>query len=302
MPQHRHGSEEDLARVGRTENEVTTIPTDLSKSVVEDTLGVTGEPDLSNIVEAIRSLAVPISALRPDPRNARKHGKENLEAIAKSLKDFKQQKPIVVSSDGIILAGNGTVSAAKSLGWTHVAAVRSDLSGTDATAFAIADNRTAELAEWDRGELASLLREIPENRVVGFSTEDLTAILSPPTLSGKYSVKIVPPVYEPKGTCPPVDELVDREKTRALVEEIENSETIRPEVARLLRFAAERHSVFDYAKIAEFYCHASADEKRLFEKSGLVIIDLGSAIENGFVELTDRIVALSAQEEGSDEE
>jgi len=159
--------------MGRTENEVN----DISKNIVEETLGVTGEPDLSSIVEGLRSLAVPISSLRPDPRNARKHGKANMTAIEDSLKKFGQQKPIVVSADGTILAGNGTVEAAKKIGWTHVAAVRSNLSGSDATGFAIADNRTAELAEWDKVELATLLSEMPKECAIGFTDREMSQIL-----------------------------------------------------------------------------------------------------------------------------
>jgi hypothetical protein len=152
--------------------------TDVSKTVIEETLGVTGEPDLSMIVEGLRPLAVPISKLRPDPRNARKHGKANLAAVEDSLRKFGQQKPIVVDGDGMIIAGNGTVEAAKSLGWTHVAAVRSNLSGPEAVGFALADNRTAELAEWDKVELARLVSEIPENLVVGFDDDERKRVLA----------------------------------------------------------------------------------------------------------------------------
>ena len=171
------------------------MPTDIKEGVVETTLGVTGEPDLSMIVEGIRSLAVPISTLKPDPRNARKHGKVNLAAIEDSLRKFGQQKPIVVSADGIILAGNGTVEAAKAIGWTHVAAVRSNLSGSEAVGFALADNRTAELAEWDKVELARLVSEIPENLVVGFDEEErkrVLAALTTPTVPVSFSARSEP--------------------------------------------------------------------------------------------------------------
>lgn len=174
---------------------MSSVSTDVSKSLVEETLGVTGEPDLSKIVEGIRPLAVPISTLRPDPRNARKHGKANLAAIEDSLSKFGQQKPIVVSSDGIILAGNGTVEAAKKLGWTHVAAVRSNLSGSDAIGFALADNRTAELAEWDKVELAKLVSEIPTDRVVGFDEKErerVLAALSTPTVPVSFAARAEP--------------------------------------------------------------------------------------------------------------
>jgi ParB-like chromosome segregation protein Spo0J len=53
-------------------------------------------------------------------QNARKHSDENLSAIASSLKEFGQRKPIVITFDNVIVAGNGTVEAAKFLGWSDV--------------------------------------------------------------------------------------------------------------------------------------------------------------------------------------
>ena len=89
-----------------------------------------------------------ITELSLDPSNVRKHGRKNLDAIKASLRKFGQQKPIVVDAKGIVLAGNGTLAAAQELGWQEIDVVRSELAGVEATAFAIADNRTAELAEW----------------------------------------------------------------------------------------------------------------------------------------------------------
>ena len=100
---------------------------------------------------------VAISSLVPDPANVRKHGAKNLDAIKGSLARFGQQKPIVVSAAGVVVAGNGTLAAAVALGWTEIDVVRSPLVGSEATAYAIADNRTAELAEWDDDALAQTL-------------------------------------------------------------------------------------------------------------------------------------------------
>lgn len=90
-----------------------------------------------------------LSTLSQDPANVRKHNTRNIEAIAASLRAFGQQTPIVVDSRSIILKGNGTYEAAKSLGWDHIDIIRTQLSGPEAMAYAIADNRTGELAEWD---------------------------------------------------------------------------------------------------------------------------------------------------------
>jgi len=104
---------------------------------------------------------ISITELSLDPRNARKHSQRNLDAIAASLKKFGQRKPIVVHR-GVVLAGNGTLEAAKTLGWTEidVAEVPDDWDDETAKAYALADNRTAELAEWDESELAKQLLEL----------------------------------------------------------------------------------------------------------------------------------------------
>lgn len=100
---------------------------------------------------------VPIASLTIDPANARKHPEKNLDAIRGSLARFGQQKPIVVDSSNVVRAGNGTLEAARSLGWTEIAVIVSDLAGAEMQAFAIADNRTAELATWDDEVLQATL-------------------------------------------------------------------------------------------------------------------------------------------------
>lgn len=107
---------------------------------------------------AVEDIAV--DALTFDPANVRKHPEANLAAIKASLTRFGQQKPIVVDAKGVVVAGNGTLAAAKALGWRTVKAVRTNLTGAEATAFAIADNRTAELAEWDEASLHAQLAAI----------------------------------------------------------------------------------------------------------------------------------------------
>lgn len=122
---------------------------------------------------------VELADLKLDPRNARAHDARNLQAIAESLRRFGQQKPIVIDADGVVIADNGTVEAARSLGWTSIDAVRTQLSGADAVAYTLADNRTAELAHWHTEALASLLGSLDEDVVqaIGWDAKDLAAIL-----------------------------------------------------------------------------------------------------------------------------
>jgi DNA modification methylase len=114
---------------------------------------------------------LPIKDLTPDPHNARQHDEKNLKAIQGSLKEFGQRKPIVITEAGVIVAGNGTVEAAKRLGWLEIAAVKvpNDWTAEQTKAFALADNRTAELAAWSPEVLSSQLLELEE---AGFEIEE----------------------------------------------------------------------------------------------------------------------------------
>lgn len=112
-----------------------------------------------------------------DPNNARTHDNANLEAIAGSLTKFGQRKPIVIDADNVVVAGNGTVTAAKSLGWTEIQAVRvpADWTPDEIKAFALADNRTAELASWDAQTLDEQLLDLQladfDLIAIGFNVE-----------------------------------------------------------------------------------------------------------------------------------
>lgn len=110
--------------------------------------------------ESLRPLLVEVGSLRFDEQNARSHPPESIKVIKASLKRFGQQKPIVVDADERVLAGNGTLQAARELGWTHLAVSRTSLSGLDAKAYAITDNRSAELSHWDEDLLPEMLQEL----------------------------------------------------------------------------------------------------------------------------------------------
>ncbi len=101
-----------------------------------------------------------------------------------SLSKFGQQKAIVVGEDNIVIAGNGTLEAAKRLGWDTIDVRRSGLKSDEATAYAIADNRSAELAEWDDPVLGDILSELKESGWelddLGFNDEDIKNLIQTP--------------------------------------------------------------------------------------------------------------------------
>ncbi len=237
----------------------------------------------------------PIGKLKPDKKNARVHGEKNIEAIKSSLKKFGQQKNIVILKDGTVIAGNGQLQAAKSLGWKKLAV--SVFSGTaqEAKAFAIADNRTAELASWDEDNLAEALKSLSVDYDLndfGFdkldlSTEAVDPVGEQATLS-EYSKKLDTPIYTPKGKKPTIDQLSNERRAAELIKKIKASKISEVEKVFLIK-AASRHIVFDYHMIAEYYCHASKEAKGLMEESALVIIDFKKAVEKGYVVLSQEI-------------
>ena len=135
---------------------------------------------------------IPIAELDLDPANVRQHDEKNLAAIKSSLKRFGQQKPIVVDPKGIVIAGNGTLTAARALGWDRIRIVRTQLEGSEATAYAIADNRTAELATWDDDALMQQLSalDLEDSALVeaaGFSAAELEGMVD--GLLGEKDIK-----------------------------------------------------------------------------------------------------------------
>lgn len=127
-----------------------------------------GAPSVAAIVTAeyiaadLRPLAVPIETLQHAPDNARRHADADLWALAESLRLHGQRKPVVAKRTyrGIanaVLAGNGTLIAGRRLlGWSHLAVTWFDGTDDEAREYAIRDNRTQELSEWDSGQLAAL--------------------------------------------------------------------------------------------------------------------------------------------------
>ena len=131
--------------------------------------------------EDLKLERVAISDLHPDPSNARHHSNKNLRSIEGSLKRFGQQAPIVVDEHGVVVAGNGRLVAAEKLGWTHLWVIRTTLGEVDRVAYALADNRTSELATWDPEALAVHLGALQDVDFdlgeIGFDDIDLRKLL-----------------------------------------------------------------------------------------------------------------------------
>jgi ParB-like chromosome segregation protein Spo0J len=104
-----------------------------------------------------------LDQLKPDPGNPKQHGSRQIRQIAKSIQKFGFNAPILIDGNNVILAGHGRVLALQQLAWRRVPVIRIEhLTPAQAAAYAIADNRLAELAVWDEHLLGERFRELSE--------------------------------------------------------------------------------------------------------------------------------------------
>jgi ParB/Sulfiredoxin domain len=121
-----------------------------------------GTSDFQSEGNSMRIQDMAISQIKLNPRNARTHSAKQIRQIAKSIVEFGFTSPMLVSEDGELIAGHGRYQAAKLLGIETVPVVIvGGLSPPKRRALAIADNKIAENAGWDRARLAI---ELPELR------------------------------------------------------------------------------------------------------------------------------------------
>jgi hypothetical protein len=106
------------------------------------------------IADDLLPLVRPIDGLWEDPENRRLHGERSLQSQKDSLAFFGQEKPIVATVEGRVIAGNGVLRAAAALGWPDLAVVVWDGSDRQAREYGIADNRTGELSTFNEEALA----------------------------------------------------------------------------------------------------------------------------------------------------
>ena len=254
---------------------------------------------------------VPTSDLIPYARNARTHSDAQVAQIAGSIQEFGFCNPVLIDKANGIIAGHGRVRAADLLKLQTVPCIRLDhLTDAQKRAYILADNRIALSSGWDEAMLANELQDLHADEIdlglTGFDADELGKLLGLEELdgaaigseggnepeAGQYTNKIEAPIYEPKGEKPPIADLFDKNKTNELCDEIRKAD-IPDDVKQFLTIAAQRHTVFNFRNIAEFYCHATAEVQHLMERSGLIIIDMDKAIQNGFVHLSERLGAIA---------
>ena len=250
-------------------------------------------PDLFDEVDL-----VPLDEIIPYANNPKEHPDEQVKKIASSIKHYGWDQPIVVDGEGEIIKGHGRLQAAEVLGLNEVPVIRrADMSEAEAQAARIADNKTAE-SPWDNDLLGAelgVLDDIPEIDMDGLGfdddeIDDLLNELDDNESDIEYTDKIKTPEYQPTQDEPPaLSECYDTERYDELIEAIDESD-ISGELEQFLRFAAQRHIVFDYENIAEYFAHADGETQRLMELLTLVIVDYDQAVEQGFVNFAEDVL------------
>ncbi len=124
---------------------------------------------------------VKIEGLRPYPGNARR---SDVELIAESLRELGQYKPIVVNKGNTcaslantVLAGNHTMEAAKTLGWSHIDVTWVDVDEETAKRIVLVDNRSNDVATYDVKSLLNLVTDLPDYTATGFTQDEVDALL-----------------------------------------------------------------------------------------------------------------------------
>ena len=238
-----------------------------------------------------------LSELKPYEKNPRKNDNA-VDYVAKSIEEFGFKVPIVIDKDNVIIAGHTRYQASEKLGLNEVPCViADDLTDEQVKAFRLADNKVSEMSEWDYD-----LLDIELDDIVGIDMEDFGFLDfnsfedEEKEKKSKYTQKVDIPQYEVQGDNPFIDELIDKEKVKYFIEEIESA-NISDEQKEFLKIAATRHFSFNYSKIAEYYAHQDKEMQELMEHSALVLIDIDNAIANGYVKLSQDIEDMINNEE-----
>lgn len=132
---------------------------------------------MNKIVNDLLPLATPLGDLKSLDRNPRRG---DVDLVMKSYEQFGQRKPIVALADGTIIAGNHQYQAATRLGWDSIAVVRVDDDEAAARAYAVADNKTGLVGEWDLDVLVESLGELDGDLLAatGFSESDVDDLMA----------------------------------------------------------------------------------------------------------------------------
>jgi ParB-like chromosome segregation protein Spo0J len=149
---------------------------------------------------------VAIDEIKPYEANPRINDAA-VDAVAASLRQFGFRQPIVVDSGGVIICGHTRYKAAQKLGLAKVPVhVATDLTPEQVKAYRIADNKTAELAEWNMDLLPIELKDLQaadfDISQLGFDEDELAKLLNGGVKEGLTDPDAVPQTPEEPITKP----------------------------------------------------------------------------------------------------
>lgn len=136
-----------------------------------------------------------IDSLTPYYNNPR-NNENAVEPVAASIREFGFKIPIIIDSDGVIVAGHTRLKAAQKLGMKKVPCiVADDLTPEQIKAFRVADNKVSEFAEWDFEKLEEELSALSlDMEPFGFRSNNI---------SGNYDGEAIPPTLKERFIMPP---------------------------------------------------------------------------------------------------
>lgn len=229
-----------------------------------------------------------VSELKGNPKNPRKNNGA-VDTVAKSIEKYGFKNPLIIDENNIVWCGNTRLKAAIKLGLEEAPCiVVKDLTPKQMEEYALLDNKTNEIAEWDFDLLSEILPDLDldDFGIDWGLTEEKEE--EKPEEENPYTMKVDIPQYQITGECPKLKECINEDKVVELIKEIQKADITDEQKAFLIN-SAYRHLVFDYSKIAEYYAHQDKTMQELMEKSALVIIDFNDAIKNGYVEIRKEI-------------
>lgn len=224
-----------------------------------------------------------IDDLRGYDKNPRRFTEKGLKDLKKSLENLGDANIITINADNTVLGGHARLQVMRQLGYKEVDVKVADRVLDEDTIKEVVIRLNANTAgEWN-DEMLEKYYEKEELIEWGLDVPNVDTTIEEDKES-KYTRKVSLPIYEITGEEPTIDEMIDTKKADKYCDEIMKAD-IPQDIKEFLMLCCTRLYEFDYGKIAEYYAHQDKNVQELMEKIALVLIDLNSAIENGYVEL-----------------
>lgn len=245
---------------------------------------------IKNRIKELRYIKA--SELVPNPKNWRTHPTKQKDALKGVLAEIGYADALLAREleDGSVMLLDGHLRA-ETTPEQEVPVLILDLTEEEGDKLLATLDPLASMADQDDEKLIALLEGIETDNDAVRDMLDKLAGNEDEEEDETYTRKIETPVYEMKGENPPVSTLYDKKKTSELVDKIDKS-GVSLEEKEFLISAAQRHIVFNYGKIAEYYANATAEMQGLMEESALVLIDFDKAIENGWIKMNNKFLGM----------